>query len=287
LILLHNGISYERWTFSTGSGRHIYQRVSSVERRLAQDNASARLLLDLAARPRCEGEAPHPLQGAALDPWIEPTSWALYYMLRTRGLSITQADSVLGDAAWATIRERPGAYALRGARNLYRLLRRTDRPRLDLYENPSLWRESLITWMTPYTHVAPYVWVGAQWRTFHDEFPVPDPPRLLPPTARSGLVSTLRALPRPDGPRTLLGLVGIGLSLALAWARTAGWPWVSGWLVGVIFLPAFVQVPIARYGEPAFPLAILLALFAIQTGWGYFRRRRSRLADPAGDRLQP
>jgi hypothetical protein len=90
---------------------------------------------------------------------------------------------------------------------------------------------------------------------------------------RLGVLRLAGAVPRVNRARCLLALAGVVLAIAGHRARRAGWWVVSGWFLGVLALPAFVQAPNPRYGDPGLPLGILLAFFALSALMARLGRR--------------
>ena len=260
LVLLHNWISYGRLSYSTAFGRHLFNRVVTVDRDLQPADASTQLILDLAARPRSGGDAVHPYQNGRLNVYSNSSCWSLYWMLRWQGLSVEQADGYLRRAALAAIRSDPLGYAGRGVQNIFTMGRYSYSPFLLQVTEPRAYWQYIARWFVPQFRLAPYNWVAAQWRVFKEEIPLYGPPQYFSASQRRALIGVWDALPRVLGVGFYLAMLGVGIA---AWhSRREWWLLIAGWYFSLLLVPAFLQAPNTRYAEPALPVGLLLAGYA-------------------------
>lgn len=261
LVLLHNWYFFGRLAYTTSAGRHLFNRVAVVDRLLDPDDDATKLVLDLARRPRLGGPVPHPDQDFDINVYTDSSCWALYWMLRWQGLDVEQADGFLRRAALAGIRLDPAGYLRRSLAGVFRLGVGRSLPAPAQLVDANLYGQYMMTWFLPQIRLAPYNWIGAQWRVFKREIPLYGPPGVLPDGAVNWLVRAWATVPDIRPAAFFLAFVAAGA----AWAGGSPWGWmlVLGWYLATTVLPAFVQVPNPRYGEPSMPCGALLACFAL------------------------
>ena len=278
--LTHNRLAYGRFAYSTSFGRHLFNRVVTVDRQLDPSDASTQLILSLAARPRSGGDQAHPYQTRSLDVFQDGSCWPLYWMLRWQGLDVEAADGALRRAALAAIRRDPTGYLLRSARGMWALAGSEPSMFIVRVTDPDAYRQFITAWFVPQFRLAPYNWVAAQWRVFKEEMPLYGPPALLAPTLRARLLWWWAHLPDIGRPIAFLALGGCVLGMR-RWCRD-GWGVVAGSYLALLVVPALLQTPNARYAEPARPFGMLLACYAIT--WSAGRARLIWRRKPAWSR---
>lgn len=275
LVLCHNWLFFGRLAYSTGLGRHLFNRVVTIERRLDSADPSTRMVLDLARRPRSGGDQPHPYQSGSLNVFSDGSCWSLYWMLRWQGLSVQEADGKLADAAFAVIRSDVAGYVLRSLQDVWVLGHHRGAYYVDRLADPRVYVRYITEWFIPQFRLAPYNWIESQWRVFKKEVPLYGPPKILGVGLRRALIGGWVSLPAPSGLGVLLIL--FGAAFAAARARREWWLLPVGWYVALLIVPALLQTPNPRYAEPALPIGLLLMVYGAGNVFELVRRGFSTL----------
>jgi hypothetical protein len=271
-IPLWNGIVFSRWGYGTHVGRHLFDRAFCMGTVAAPGDPAYEALLAYGRPVAAEdgdGTPSRTLRGVY---WYQ-----IYPLLRATGMSLDEADRLMGKAARAAILRMPG----RWLRTLIEDVLNPERGRLlsrDEFIPEHSWRQG----RRPPPHRDPYVVPGlnvgppaeaATRRMLLALYCVPDAPP-VPERLRQPLLDLLQCLPEWNGLWIWFVLAGSVLACRRPAAAASETLCAYVFWAAILFQVA-VHGPLPRYYTALLPLALWVGMNTIV---------RRRPDDPAGIR---
>ena len=263
VILSWNGMRYGRWAVGTHVGRHFFDRAFCLGRLAAPGNPDYERVLAAGNDTGFAGPDGRPVTTLRGAYWYD-----VYPRLRLSGLSLVEADRLMGRAAIASMRGMPLTYLGTLAADILR----PEAGRVmshDGFIPEWAWRPGRRPppdrhpWLRPGQTVGVPAEVLAR-RPIFANYLVPDAPP-LPGPLRHTVLDALLLLPEWNGlwiwlvlAATVL-LVRDGERRALALFAFPFW--------GALLFSVAIHGPIPRYYTALLPLALWLGVFTI-TRWG-------------------